>query len=264
MKQCALTRCRAFETRYAAMPALTYDCQQGSEGSPMDKLRLVLVWLLTSEALPGDSHMERLQSSLASAGADTTAVAYLRRMRSMKLTGLPTTQFVVTTLQQIWLYQRHDVFYLHCQRITIHCIVMFVKFVFRYLTDCNKQCSACTCSLQTVQAWSGLVKELLVLPLNLLESLHGLAYHALATLCCMTTGGGVRGSASSVALDGLAGAGLGPQSNLLSWADRAFGPGLTTITKGRGQRHVVHQHSSSAQPFVCLWPKLVSATNQGF
>ncbi len=57
----------------------------------MDKLRLVLVWLLTSEALPSDSDMERLQSSLATAGADTTAVAYLRRMRSMKLTGLPTT-----------------------------------------------------------------------------------------------------------------------------------------------------------------------------
>ena len=128
----------------------------------MDKLRLVLVWLLTSEALPGDSHMERLQSSLASAGADTTAVAYLRRMRSMKLTGLPTTQLVVTILQQIWLYQGHDVFYLHCRRITTHRIVMFVKFVFRYLTDCNKQCSACTCSLQTVKAWSGLVKELLV------------------------------------------------------------------------------------------------------
>ncbi len=67
----------------------------------MDKLRLVLVWLLTSEALPSDSDMERLQSSLATAGADTTAVAYLRRMRSMKLTGLPTTQLVVTMLQQI-------------------------------------------------------------------------------------------------------------------------------------------------------------------
>ncbi len=67
----------------------------------MDKLRLVLVWLLTTEALPSDSDMERLQSSLASAGADTTAVAYLRRMRSMKLTGLPTTQLVVTMLQQI-------------------------------------------------------------------------------------------------------------------------------------------------------------------
>ena len=64
----------------------------------MDKLRLVLVWLLTSEALPSDSDMERLQSSLATAGADTTAVAYLRRMRSMKLTGLLTTQLVITLL----------------------------------------------------------------------------------------------------------------------------------------------------------------------
>ena len=84
------------------MPAfLTRDCSQGSEGSAMDKLRLVLVWLLTSEALPSESDMERLQSSLASAGADTTAVAYLRRMRSMKLTGLSTTQLVVTMLQQV-------------------------------------------------------------------------------------------------------------------------------------------------------------------
>ena len=67
----------------------------------MDKLRLVLVWLLTSEALPSDSDMERLQSSLATAGADNTAVAYLRRMRSMKLTGLSTIQPDVTMLQQI-------------------------------------------------------------------------------------------------------------------------------------------------------------------
>ena len=67
----------------------------------MDKLRLVLVWLLTSEALPSDSDMERLQSSLATAGADTTAVAYLRRMRSMKLTGLSTIQLDVTMLLQI-------------------------------------------------------------------------------------------------------------------------------------------------------------------
>lgn len=60
---------------------------QASEGSATDKLRLVLVWLLTTEHLPGDADMNRLQSSLATAGADTTAVAYLRRMRSMKLTG---------------------------------------------------------------------------------------------------------------------------------------------------------------------------------
>ena len=67
---------------------------QGAEGSSTDKLRLVLVWLLTTEALPSDSDMERLQSSLATAGADTTAVAYLRRMRSMKLTGVLSRTFV--------------------------------------------------------------------------------------------------------------------------------------------------------------------------
>ena len=60
---------------------------QGTEGTPLDKLRLVLVWLLTAEALPSDADMERLLIILATAGADTTAVAYLRRMRSMKLTG---------------------------------------------------------------------------------------------------------------------------------------------------------------------------------
>ena len=52
----------------------------------------------------------------------------------------------------------------------------------------------------------------------------------------LVTGGGVRGSASSIALDGLAmhaGSALGSQSHLLSWADRTFGQGLTTITKGK-------------------------------
>lgn len=93
---------------------------------------------------------------------------------------------------------------------------------------------------------------------NLLGSLHCLSHYASAIPCCMTTGGGVRGSASSIALDGLASAGLGPQSHLLSWADRAFGPGLTTITKGQDQHHIVHQHSSSAQQFMCLWPAIVS------
>ena len=43
----------------------------------------------------------------------------------------------------------------------------------------------------------------------------------------------MRGSASQAALDGLgAASGLGSQSHLLSWADRTFGQGLTTITKG--------------------------------
>lgn len=60
---------------------------QGEKGSAEDKLRLVLVWLLTCEALPSEADMERVLASLAAAGADTTSVAYLRRMRSMKLTG---------------------------------------------------------------------------------------------------------------------------------------------------------------------------------
>lgn len=60
---------------------------QGDKGSAEDKLRLVLVWLLTSDALPSEPVMERVLASLTSAGADTTSVAYLRRMRSMKLTG---------------------------------------------------------------------------------------------------------------------------------------------------------------------------------
>lgn len=60
---------------------------QGEKGSAEDKLRLVLVWLLTCEALPSEPDMERVLASLAAAGADTTSVAYLRRMRSMKLTG---------------------------------------------------------------------------------------------------------------------------------------------------------------------------------
>ena len=60
---------------------------QGDKGSAEDKLRLVLVWMLTCQALPSEPDMERVLSNLTTAGADTTAVAYLRRMRSMKLTG---------------------------------------------------------------------------------------------------------------------------------------------------------------------------------
>ena len=70
---------------------------QGGEGDANDKLRLVLVWLLTTEVLPSDADMERLQSSLAAAGADTTAVAYLRRMRSMKLTGNSLMRLCITS-----------------------------------------------------------------------------------------------------------------------------------------------------------------------
>ena len=65
----------------------------------------------------------------------------------------------------------------------------------------------------------------------------------------LSAGTGVRGSGSSAALDGLAATGLGQQSHLLSWADRTFGQGLTTITKGE---------SSSA-----YWLCLISSNQSG-
>ena len=67
---------------------------------------------------------------------------------------------------------------------------------------------------------------------------------------CVSAGGGVRASASSVALDGLAGAGLGPQSHLLSWADRTFGQGLTTITKGQTHQTPSEQGSQQSNPYT--------------
>ena len=60
---------------------------QGTKGTPEDKLRLALVFLLTCEALPSDGDYERVTTALAAAGADTSALAYVRRMRRLNLTG---------------------------------------------------------------------------------------------------------------------------------------------------------------------------------
>lgn len=59
----------------------------GQRGSAMDKLRLVLVFLLTCEELPSDAELQRLESTLSALGADMHAFAYVLRMRKMKLTG---------------------------------------------------------------------------------------------------------------------------------------------------------------------------------
>jgi hypothetical protein len=45
------------------------------------------VYLLTCEALPSDGDYERITSALTAAGADVSALAYVRRMRRMNLTG---------------------------------------------------------------------------------------------------------------------------------------------------------------------------------
>ncbi len=60
---------------------------QGSKGTSTDKLRLALVFLLTCESLPSDGDYERVTAALAAAGADTSALAYVRRMRRLNLTG---------------------------------------------------------------------------------------------------------------------------------------------------------------------------------
>ncbi|KAK9829342.1 hypothetical protein WJX72_005270 [[Myrmecia] bisecta] len=60
---------------------------QGSKGTPTDKLRLVLVYLLTCEVLPTDADFRRIEDALAGAGADLAALKYVRQMRRMKLTG---------------------------------------------------------------------------------------------------------------------------------------------------------------------------------
>ena len=60
---------------------------QGSKGTSTDKLRLALVFLLTCESLPSDGDYERVTAALAASGADTSALAYVRRMRRLNLTG---------------------------------------------------------------------------------------------------------------------------------------------------------------------------------
>ena len=72
----------------AVRPTNTLHCDsQGPKGTPTDKLRLALVFLLTCEALPSDGDYERVTAALAAAGTDTSALAYVRRMRRLNLTG---------------------------------------------------------------------------------------------------------------------------------------------------------------------------------
>ena len=60
---------------------------QSDKGSAADKLRAALVYLLTCAQLPSGPDMDRLEEALQAAGADLAALAYVRRMRRMKLTG---------------------------------------------------------------------------------------------------------------------------------------------------------------------------------
>ena len=65
---------------------------QTSKGTPTDALRLGLVLLLTCEALPAAADLERLAQALQQRGADLAAFNYVRRMRSLNLTGKAVAQ----------------------------------------------------------------------------------------------------------------------------------------------------------------------------
>ncbi|KAG8529456.1 uncharacterized protein KY384_006093 [Bacidia gigantensis] len=62
---------------------------------PLDKLRLFVIWFLSTEQEIARSEMERFEAALANAGVDTTALAYVKRVRdetrmTMMTTAAPT------------------------------------------------------------------------------------------------------------------------------------------------------------------------------
>ncbi|GBF90033.1 hypothetical protein Rsub_02741 [Raphidocelis subcapitata] len=60
---------------------------QGAKGSPSDKLRLALIHVLAAEAPPADGELQELSDALQAAGADTTALTYVARLRRNRLVG---------------------------------------------------------------------------------------------------------------------------------------------------------------------------------
>jgi len=63
------------------------DRLSGPEGSLADKMRLALVWLLTSPRVPSDSDCESIENVLQECGANMEAWFYVKRMRRLNLTG---------------------------------------------------------------------------------------------------------------------------------------------------------------------------------
>ena len=64
-----MTVCLKVELRFRA-------CLQGPQKQPLDSLRLVLVYLLTTQTLPTDAEFSRLESGLG--GQDPDHLAALR------------------------------------------------------------------------------------------------------------------------------------------------------------------------------------------
>ena len=61
----------------AQMFELLADTSKGNE--PLDKLRIFIIWFLSTEQEVSRADMERFEKTLTEAGADTTALAYIKR-----------------------------------------------------------------------------------------------------------------------------------------------------------------------------------------
>lgn len=62
----------------------------GNKGNdPMDKLRLFIIWFLSTEQEVSKSDMDRFEESLKTAGADTTALAYVQKCVLIHFSLLP-------------------------------------------------------------------------------------------------------------------------------------------------------------------------------
>ena len=63
----------------AQMLELLNDAEKGKE--PLDKLRLFIIWFLSTEQEVSRGEMDRFEEALTSSGADITALAYVKRVR---------------------------------------------------------------------------------------------------------------------------------------------------------------------------------------
>lgn len=59
----------------------------GGRGTAEDKLRLVLIYLLTCDGLPSDAEMSDLEAAVRNVGGDTMSLSYVRTLKRNNLTG---------------------------------------------------------------------------------------------------------------------------------------------------------------------------------
>ncbi|OBT61235.1 hypothetical protein VE03_09663 [Pseudogymnoascus sp. 23342-1-I1] len=89
------------KTSKAQMLELLNDEDKGKE--PMDKLRVFIIWFLSTEQEVSKGDMDRFEEALRKAGADTSAVAYIQKVRAttrmtmLTSTALPPTPAPTTS-----------------------------------------------------------------------------------------------------------------------------------------------------------------------